>query len=764
LSLTALDPAKVEDAPEIWEKIVRKLRTASMPPPHAPRPDKTAIDALISRLEADLDKWGEASPNPGRPPVHRLNRTQYVNAVRDLLGVELDGAAMLPADNVVEGFDNIAGGLTVSPLLMERYLSVAKRASRLAVGDPSIGPGFQAKTYTSSPMQYQDTRMSEDLPFGSRGGFAVRHHFPLDGEYRIKVLLRRQLYHFIRGLNEEHIVEIRIDGRRVQAFSVGGRDNGTPAPVSFAGDYGVSKGTSPDWEKYHQNADADLEVQLPVSAGIRVVGVSFVTRDYEPDGVLQDGPVGFTFSVDESLTSSTSGRLEPAVDSVEIVGPYPPSSTGDTLGRRLLFVCEPKLAAEEKPCANKILSELARRAFRRPVTDADIEPLMRSFEIGRRDGSFYSGVQEAIARILVDPEFLFRIERQPRSVRNASVYRLTDVQLASRLSFFLWNSIPDDELLDLATHGRLGVASVLANQVRRMLDDPRSIALVEDFAAQWLGLRALQGIAPNPEIFPETVYDDSLRDSFKRETELFVNSQVREDRSILEMLTADYTFVDERLARHYDLPGVYGGRFRRVTLQNRQRGGLLGQGSILMLTSYPDRTSPVLRGKWLLDNILGTPPPDPPPGIPALEPKTADGARLSAKAQMEHHRKNPVCSTCHARMDPLGFALENFDAIGRWRHLGEDGQPIDATSSLPDGTPLSGIQDVRALAVSHSHEFVTTFVEKMLMYAIGRGIEYYDMPAVRKIVRDGERDNYRWSAIILGIVNSKPFQMRRSDP
>jgi hypothetical protein len=764
LSLADLDPSDVGAAPEIWEDVVRKLRTASMPPPRLPRPEESVLNAFVARLETALDRRADVSPNPGRPTVHRLNRSQYVNAVRDLFGIELDGSSMLPADNVVEGFDNIAGGLTVSPLLMERYLSVAKRVSRLAVGDPTIGPGFEAKTYTTSPMQYQDYRMSEDLPFGSRGGLAVRHYFPLDGEYRIKVLLRRQLYHFIRGLGDEHHLDIRVGGKRVRTFTVGGGDHGAPAPISHGGDYGVTKGTSPEWEKYSLSGDADLEVRIPVSAGTHLVGVSFVARDYEPEGVLQEGPVGFTFSVDESLTSSISGRLEPAVETVEIFGPYPPSNPGRTAGRQRLFVCEPDALSDERPCARRIFSTLARRAFRRPVTDADVEPLLRSYDIGRRDGGFDRGIQEGIVRTLVDPEFLFRIERQPRSTPSGSVYRLTDVQLASRLSFFLWNSIPDDELLDLASRGQLSDPRILPDQVHRMLDDRRSSALVNDFAAQWLGLRALQGIAPNPELFPETVYDESLRDSFRRETELFIENQIREDRSVTELLTADYTFVDERLARHYGIPNVHGSRFRRVTHPGKQRGGLLGQGSVLMLTSYPDRTSPVLRGKWLLENVFGTPPPDPPADVPALELKGADGTPLSAKAQMAQHRTNPVCSTCHSRMDPLGLALENFDAIGKWRDVGEDGRPIDASDSLPDGTTVTGIADLRKLAVSHRHDFVATLTEKMLMYAVGRGVEYYDMPAVRQVFREAAANDYRWSSIILGIVTSKPFQMRRSEP
>ena len=765
LSFTGVDPSNVETAPAIWEKVALKLRTASMPPPGRPQPDKAAVNGFVTQIEAALDRAAEAMPNPGVPGLHRLNRTQYTNAIRDVLSVELDGQSVLPPDDTVEGFDNIASALTVSPLLMERYLATARRVSRLAVGDPSIGPGFQAKRYSLSSRQFQDDRMSEDLPFGSRGGLAVRHRFPLDGEYRIKIALQRQLYDFIRGLGEPHELEVRIDGKRIKAFTVGGGDHGTPPPVSYAGNYGVKEGTSPEWEKHRlETGDAHLELRVPVQGGMHVVGVAFVARNYELEGVLQPGPSGFHFSVDESLTSA-SGRQEPAIESVEVSGPYGATGSGDTESRRRLLICRPASEAEQIPCARKVLARVARRAYRRPVTDRDISPLLNFYNTGLQEGGFERGIQEALTRILVEPEFLFRIERAPSGSAGGSIYRLTDVQLASRLSFFLWNSIPDDELLDLAGRGQLSNPAIFERQVRRMLADQRSNALVTDFVAQWLGLRNLRGIAPNPELFPEPVFDETLREAFRQESELFIERQLRDDRSVIELLTANHTFVNERLARHYGIPNVYGSRFRRVELPvEHARGGLLAHGSILMLTSYADRTSPVLRGKWLLDNVFGAPPPPPLPDVPALEAKDAEGRRLSARAQMAQHRQNPVCASCHVRMDPLGLALENFDAIGQWRTIGEDGMSIDASGSLPDETRIDGIVGLRKLAESHRGDFVRTLTEKMLMYATGRGTEYYDMPAIRRIVKDAAVSDYRWSAIILGVAKSTPFQMRRTEP
>jgi hypothetical protein len=762
LSLAHLDPSHVDANAAAWEKVVRKLRTSAMPPPGGNRPTKAVADRFAARLEAALDHAAAAAPNPGRPTVHRLNRSEYVNVVRDLLAVDLDGPSLLPADNEAEGFDNMAGALTVSPILMERYLSAARRVSRLAVGDPAIGPSFAAQTYVLPTMLLQDERMSEDLPFGSRGGAAIRHRFPLDGEYRIKVLLRRTLYNFLRGLREPHQLEIRVDGELVKTFTVGGGDHGKPAPVSYSANVDTTGGTSAEWEEFELTADAHLEVLVPVAAGERVVGVSFVRRDYEPEGILQPPPSQFAFSIDESL-SSPSGKREPAVESVAILGPYHTAGPGDTASRRRLFVCRPATIAEEAPCARRILATLARRAFRRPVTDRDLEPLLGFYEAGRGEGGFEDGVQEALARVLVDPEFLFRIEAPPPGTRPDSNYRLSDLQLASRLSFFLWSSLPDEELLELASRGVLSDPATLERQVRRLLADERSKALVENFAAEWLQLPNLRGVAPNPEIFPEAVFDENLRDAFRRETELFVESQLREDRGVGDMLSATDTFVNERLARHYGIPGVYGSRFRRVTLPNNQRGGLLGQGSILMLTSYADRTSPVLRGKWLLENVFGAPPPPPPPNVPALNEKD-QGKPLSLRAAMERHRADPVCSTCHLRMDPLGFALENFDAIGRWRTISEAGTPIDASGELPDGSQFEGVAGLRRHAVAHRDDFVRTFTEKLLMYATGRGLEYYDMPTVRQILRDAAPGDYRWSSVILGITKSMPFQVRRSEP
>ena len=759
LVLDNVNPEQPAADAQTWEKVVRKLRTGLMPPPGNPRPDKTVSDAFVTRLETALDEAAGASPNPGPFPARRLNRTEYVNAVRDLFSIEIDGAALLPADAADEGFDNMAGGLTVSPVLMERYVSVARRIARLAVGDPTIGPGFGSKLYALSKTLYQDDRMSDDLPFGSRGGIAIRHHFPLDGEYIVRIRLRRQLYDYIRGLREPHQIEVRLDRARVKVFAIGGGDRGRPAPVSFAGDIDVVGGTSPDWEKYQFFADSGLEVRFPARAGSRVVGVSFVRRPWEPEGVAQPPPHGFALSVDESR-SSPWGSLEPAIESISVLGSYNAVGPGDTASRRRIFTCRPARASEEDACAKTILSAIARRAYRRPATQADVNALLPFYRAGRGEGGFEGGIQEALVRILVDPEFLLRIERTPARTVSGAVRRLTDLELASRLSFFLWSSIPDDELLDLAVDRKLQQPGVLDRQVRRMLADTRSSALVENFAIQWLGLRSLEGAAPNPELFPG--FDDNLRAAFRRETELFIESQLRDDRGILELLTADYSFLNQRLARHYGIRGVYGSRFRRVRFANGQRGGLLGQGSILTVTSYTNRTSPVLRGKWLLDNIFGTPPPPPPPDIPALDEAAATVQRLSVREQMVRHRSSAVCASCHVRMDPLGFALENFDAVGQWRAT-QGGAPVDASGVFPDGTRFEGIVGLRALALSHGDEFIGTFTDKLLMYALGRGLTHHDMPAVRQIIHDAARDDYRWSSIVLGIVRSVPFQMRRSE-
>jgi hypothetical protein len=750
-SLT-LDTVAVDDvggAAQLWEKVLLKIRTGAMPPPSMPRPDKTALDAFASRLETALDRAAAAMPNPGRVAVHRLNQTEYVNAVRDLLGLEVgDRSLVLADDSDEQGFDNIAGVLSLSPALLERYLSAARTISRLAVGDPSIAPAFAM--YDVPKSLVQDDWISEDLPFGSRGGVAIHHRFPLDAEYVVRIRLRRQLYDYILGLGRPHQLEVRLDGKLIKTFTVGGEAKGKPAPASFVGQIPGD----PEWEQYMHSADAGLEVRFPAQAGPRVVAVSFKKDTAEPEGVPQPSG-GRAVAINEWYGGN------PSVDSVAIGGPYNVAGPGDTPSRRKIFECVPNGASADQPCARKILSTLARRAYRRPVTEEDLQTLLEFYNAGRRRGGFEAGIQSALERILASPDFIFRLESAPTNLAPASVYRLGDVELASRLSFFLWSSLPDDQLLDLAARGKLREPAILQQQVARMLADARSKELAENFVSRWLNVFKLRGATPDPDIFLD--FDENLRQAFQRETTLFVESQLRADRSVADLLSANYTFVNERLARHYEIPNVYGERFRRVDFtptdsNSARRGGLLGQGSILTITSYGNRTSPVLRGKWLLEMILGTPPPPPPPDVPPLKEKGENDHPMSVRERLEQHRQNPACAVCHVRMDPLGFALENFDAIGKWR-TAEDGVPVDASAVLPDGTKFEGVAGLRNLLLSHREQFVNTFTQKLLTYALGREVEYYDMPAVRKITRDAAAGDYRWSDIILGIVKSVPFQM-----
>ena len=718
LALDAVDPARVADHAEVWEKVLRKLRTRTMPPSPRPRPDAERYAALVAYFETALDHAAEATPDPGRPALQRLNRAEYVNAVRDLLALEVDGQALLPADESGYGFDNIGDVLTVSPGLLDRYLLAAAKISRQAVGDPTLRP--TTALYRTSPLLAQDGRVSEDLPFGSRGGLAVRHHFPLDAEYVIRVALRGRS-------RAGHALEIRLDRERVARFDLGER--------------------------------APLEVRVPVAAGTRLLGVSFVEaleHSLPLDGRPPPPPItSFAFTLYPN---------DPSVERVEIVGPYAGRTPADTPSRRAIFTCHPDTAAEETACAERIVADLARRAYRRPVTDADTAPLLAAYVAGREEGGgFEDGVRWAIEALLVSPKFLFRVEEPPAGAAPGAPYRLGDLDLASRLSFFLWSSIPDDELVDLAARGRLREPGVLERQVRRMLADPRARALVENFAGQWLYLRNLPSVAPDTVRFPD--FDDNLRRALRQETELFVASQIREDRGVLDLLRADYTFINERLARHYGIPGVYGGHFRRVAYRDDRRAGLLGHGSLLTVTSYPHRTSPVLRGKWLLENLLGAPPPPPPPDIPELDEPGDRAAPATMRERMARHRASPACATCHAKIDPLGFALENFDAVGRWRAR-EDGAgtPIDASGALPDGAPFDGPAAFREALLREpwATEFATTVTEKLLTYALGRGLEHYDAPAVRRILRDAEPGGYRWSSLIQGVVESLPFQLRRA--
>ena len=750
LMLDTLDVANVAGEAEVWEKVVRKLRAGAMPPGGRPRPGRAVSAALVTWLETELDRAAAESPNPGRrPAVHRLNRTEYANAVGDLLGLEVDARELLPADDSdVHGFDNIADVLSTSPALLERYMSAARKVSRLAIGLAPAGPSL--RTYDVPQELFQTARMSEDLPFGSRGGFAVRHHFPVDGEYVIRVRLQRSLYGHVRGIATRHELDVRLEGSLLERFSVGGEDAGAPPPAGFGGTIDAS----PEWEKYASEADAGLDVRVRVDAGTRVVGVSFVPQVWAAEDVRQPRHVGFGADTSAMLDS------DPAVESVEIGGPYGVDGPGETPSRERVFVCRPTGPSDEATCAATILSTLARRAYRRPVTEADVETLL-GFYNARPKASFDARIQLGLQMILADPEFLFRVEYDPPDLADGTVYRVSDLELASRLAFFLWSSIPDDELLDVATRGELGDPAVLRQQVRRMLADARSRALVENFAGQWLVLRNIKDVEPDPNLLPE--FDENLREAFGRETELFVESQLRDDRSVVDLLSADYTFLNERLARHYGIPNVYGSHMRRVPVDGTERGGLLGHGSLLTVTSYPNRTSPVLRGKWLLENILGSPPPEPPPDVPALEERGADGQPQSVRARLEAHRANPVCAACHAPMDPLGFALENFDAVGMWRAT-DAGTSIDASGTLPDGREFQGFAGLRALLVTeYRDQFVSTVVEKLLTYALGRGLQYYDAPAVRRIRQDAASSDHRWSSIILGIVESTPFQMRRAE-
>ena len=755
LALDTRDLAHVGADAETWERVIVKLRARTMPPAGSPRPAETTYRAVASWLETEIDTVALARPEPGRGETfHRLNRAEYRAAVRDLLAVDVDVAELLPADDTYEhGFDNNGDVLSISPDLVARYLSAARRISRLAVGIPPIGPSVA--TYRVHPALLQDDRQDDLLSFGSRGGMAIRHYFPVDGEYTIRIRLHRNFSDYILGFSAPQELDVRVDGERVTRFPVGDADSvGQMAPLSFAGNIAGD----PDWEYYMNTGDAHLEARFPARAGQRTVGVSFVRRFSEPEGVLQPRNRGYGRFVDERYDENA------AVEQVAIGGPYTVEGPGDTRSRREIFVCRPATNAaadEEQACAGRILGNLARRAYRRPVDDKDIEALLDFFRAGRRDGGFDDGIQFALERMLVDPEFLFRIERDPGNVAPGTPYRLDDLELASRLSFFLWSSIPDDELLEAAADGRLRDPAELERQTRRLLADARSRALVDNFASQWLRLRNLESQERESADYPE--FDENLRQAFRRETELFVESNIREDRSLLDLLSANYTFVNERLARHYGIRGVYGDRFRRVTLDpDHARGGLLGHGGLLMVTSYPNRTSPVVRGKWLLETILGAPPPEPPPNVPGLPDRGEGGEPASVRERLERHRANPACAGCHAPMDPLGFALENFDAIGTWRATSEAGQPIDASATMPSGVAFEGPAGLRRVLLSRGEDFAAAVTEKLLAYALGRGLEYTDRPAVRRILRDAAADDYRWSSIVLGIVKSTPFQWRRT--
>jgi mono/diheme cytochrome c family protein len=731
LSLSAAKLDSVASRPEAWEKVIRKVSAGSMPPVGMPRPDPGTLDGFVSFLSGTLDRAAAARPDPGRPVLHRLNRAEYGNAVRDLLALEVPIAALLPPDELSHGFDNIGEALGLSPVLLERYLAAADRISALAVGDPEITAGTDTFPARGDSQQLEHI---DGLPLGTRGGVMVKRNFPLDGEYVISAKLWRTNNGFTRGLSAAHEVEFSIDGERVFATKVGGQEDWTAL---------LSNPASAD------RLDARLQARVPIRAGLHTLGVTFVQKTGARNMALYRPLLGNTDSVDSDGV--------PRIDVVMVSGPFNPTGPGDTASRRRIFTCTPQRPSDERRCATTIVSTLARRAFRRPVPASELASLMTFFDAGRKDGSFDRGVQMAVRRVLADPAFLFRAEREPSRVSPGQPYRVSDIELASRLSFFLWSSIPDDELLTLAETGRLSSPTVYRNQVRRMLADAKADALIANFSGQWLQLRNLERVAPNPMEFPD--FDDDLRQGFRRETELFFASLVREDRSVVDLLTSNYTFVNGRLARHYGIPGVNGSQFRRVTVAQEARKGILGHGSILTLTSHPNRTSPVKRGKWVLENLLGSPPPPPPPNVPPLK----EGAELprpkTMKERMAEHRANPTCANCHRLMDPIGLAMENFDGVGAWR-VRDAGTRIDTSSQLSDGTDVDGIVALRDSIVRRPDVFVRTMTENLLVYALGRGLTPADQPVVRAILRDAQPGNYRFSTLVAGIVNSTPFRMR----
>jgi mono/diheme cytochrome c family protein len=777
-----IDPAAVENVgagAAHWERIVRKLRTQSMPPPGAPRPDGETYARVATYLETELDRTEAARPHLDKLPLtHRLSRTEYRNAVRDLLALEslpreVSIDYLLPPDNISSGFDNIADLLFISPSNMERYLDAARKISRLAIGDPAMP--VMVNIHRLDPEHPQDERVDE-LPFGTRGGLAVRSEFPVDGTYIVKVDV---------GAAQGHDLEILVDGERVALRSLGGGrgaptvdappgqpdpSDPDPTPPSVDRPAVPGRGADPAGGARGGNAGGrgrgaavgPIEFPLTLKAGPKLIGVTFVQRsDARDEATLRP--------------RMRSRGTQPAINSVTISGPYKATSGGDSPSRRRIFVCEPSSAAEELPCARRILSTLARRAYRRPVNETDIRDLLPFYERGRKEGSFNLGVQKALERLLVSSQFLFRIEREPSNVGAGAAYRVSDLELASRLSFFVWSSIPDDELLDVAAAGRLKDPKVLEQQVRRMLADPRSESLITNFAAQWLYLRDIAAKQPDEILFAD--FDETLRTAMQRETELFISSvfrpstcaqgalscvEGRENRSVLDLLRANYTFLNERLARHYGVPNIKGSYFRRVTFpEGSVRGGLLGQGSVLTITSYSTRTSPVLRGKWVLENLLSAAPPPPPADVPSLKTETAPGKPLTLREAMIQHRAAPTCAGCHARMDPIGFAMENFDAVGRWRD--RDGQqPIDATGVFPEGTKFEGIAGLKKELLRQPEQFVGTVAERLLMYAIGRNLQYYDAPTVRAVMREAAPANNTLASLVLGVVKSRPFQMREA--
>jgi hypothetical protein len=740
LSFDKMDFTNVASGAEVWEKAVRKLRVGMMPPQGATRPDDATRQGLISWLTTELDRTAMANPNPGRPLLHRLNRVEYGNAVRDLLGLEIDPAALLPPDDAAYGFDNVGDVLGVSPVLLERYMGAAGSVSALAVGDPDIAPAGQ--TFRIRQDASQDVHL-EGMPIGTVGGIVAKVTLPLDGEYVFTVRLFRTNLGVMRGLEYEHEVEYTVDGRRVHLFKMGGEADFKANLVNMT--------------KLGDEIDERGRIRLNLKAGPHIITAAFLERTaaYNPTRLQP-------FIRSSTDTRDTSGL--PHFEMFTVTGPFNPTGPGDTPSRHKIFICRPASGADEEPCARKIISTLARRAYRGDLTDTDLQRLMSFYKAARRTGTYEKGIQVSLQRILASPKFVFHIESEPGKVAPGDVYRISDLELASRLSFFLWSSIPDDQLLDEAAKGRLHTPAVLEQQVHRMLADPKSESLTTNFAAQWLYLRNLKNMQPLSEEFPD--FDDNLRQALEQETSLFFRSIVGEDRNVLDLMKANYTFVNERLARHYNIPNVYGSQFRRVTLTDESRYGLLGKGAVLMVTSHTDRTSPVVRGKWILDNLLGAPPPAPPANVPPLnENPQREGKTLTMRERMEEHRANPVCANCHKLMDPIGLSLENFDAVGAWRSRDGDtvramGTPIDASGQLLDGTKVDGVVTLRKALLRQPELFVGTLTEKLMIFALGRGLGYYDMPSVRAIVRESARQDYRFSSLIMGIVRSTPFQKR----
>jgi cytochrome c5 len=728
LLLDELDIAHIGQHAEIGEKVVRKLRAGMMPPKGMKRPDPATLNAFVVWTENELDRSAVTSvPSPG---LHRLNRTEYANAIRDLIGLEVDSTKFLPPDDSTRGFDNIAGALTMSPALMEAYLSAAGKISRLAIGDVSAPT---QGVFEVPPDTAQNFHV-EGLPFGTRGGMLIKYDFPADGEYTFKVTGITGYFQAVLGQIKGEQLEVTVDGSRVKLF---------------------------DWDKEIANTrgNGGRSPRIPLKAGLHTVGVTFIATNDLPATEL-NRPFERTMNTPGDIPGY---QFYPHVGQVVIEGPYNAQGAQDTASRQKIFVCHPATARDENTCARTIISTLTKHAFRRPATPADMESLTDFYLAGRKEGgTFDQGIEAALQRILADPEFVYRGEREPAGIAVGKAYRITDLELASRLSFFLWSSVPDDQLIDLAVQGKLKDPIVLEKQVRRMLADPRAEALITNFTGQWLSVRSLKTSEPVVNLFPD--YDDNLRDAFQREVELFFGSVVHEDRSVLDLLTADYTYVNERLAKHYGIPNIYGPQFRRVTLgpDMDMRRGLLGKGALLTVTSNAARTSPVQRGKWFLQTFLGVSPPDPPPNVPAIKEKAADttgNAKAPTMRQtMEAHHSNPTCNTCHQIFEPLGLALENFDAVGMWRTQ-DEGQPIDASGVIVDGTKVDGVKSLRDVLVKRQDTFMRVVAEKLLTYGLGRGVEYPDMPLVRSIVRDASANNYKFSSLVLGVVKSPAFQM-----